>query len=380
MGYYYLAKVTYNGTATSYLQDTVVLQETIGAGTPSSYFYSLGSTSPLLQTTASGTTAWYHRDGLGSMRVMSDSTGSTLNTATYSAFGTTTAQTGTTPNSHLFAGEQLDPTGLSFNRARYYDPTTGRFTQHDTFFGSMGMPQSLNRFAYVQNNPTGLVDPDGNAPHKWCQTEDDSGDCPSDGSGGGQSGTCADPTYAQTYPEECGTAQGGGSGSQGGGRNAGEGDPGAAPDNKMPPPVTKPGCQQQPEGCPSCRIEIRIDHFHLFLVFTGAKLVSVDSSRRAVFEGGPGGAHNDGYIKAGERSYEAKDDIANWGNISPKLTDGQAGGSHIIAEGPSICSKEQALYDAAKLIVSWEIPYVMDLRNSNSVVRTLLHNSNLPKE
>jgi RHS repeat-associated protein len=38
-------------------------------------------------------------------------------------------------NSFLFAGEQTDPSGLYYLRARYYDPLTGRFTQMDPFPG-----------------------------------------------------------------------------------------------------------------------------------------------------------------------------------------------------------------------------------------------------
>jgi RHS repeat-associated protein len=36
----------------------------------------------------------------------------------------------------VFAGEQLDPTGLYYNQARYYDPKVGRFTQPDTYKGN----------------------------------------------------------------------------------------------------------------------------------------------------------------------------------------------------------------------------------------------------
>jgi hypothetical protein len=37
----------------------------------------------------------------------------------------------------------------------------GRFLQPDPRVGSLADPQSLNRFAYVRNNPLGLVDPSG---------------------------------------------------------------------------------------------------------------------------------------------------------------------------------------------------------------------------
>jgi hypothetical protein len=46
-------------------------------------------------------------------------------------------------------------------RARMYDPQLGRFLQRDPFPGFMGVPLSLNRFTYVENNPATLADPTG---------------------------------------------------------------------------------------------------------------------------------------------------------------------------------------------------------------------------
>ncbi|NWJ98094.1 MAG: RHS repeat protein [Chloroflexi bacterium] len=99
----------YNGQTTSYLQDTatgneVVLQEIKGSSR-SSFLYPLGSTSPLYQSDASGNGLWYHADGLGSIRALTNgSTGTLVNTNSYSAFGTSTGATGKADNTHLFAG------------------------------------------------------------------------------------------------------------------------------------------------------------------------------------------------------------------------------------------------------------------------------------
>ena len=53
-----------------------------------------------------------------------------------------------------YTGEQNDPTGLEYLRARYYDASTGRFLSQDPL-------PLLQRYAYANNNPANLVDPSG---------------------------------------------------------------------------------------------------------------------------------------------------------------------------------------------------------------------------
>jgi RHS repeat-associated protein len=60
-----------------------------------------------------------------------------------------------------YTGEQNDPNGLVYLRARYYDPAVGRFLSSDPWMGMVRYPQSLNRYVYVLNNPCNLVDPWG---------------------------------------------------------------------------------------------------------------------------------------------------------------------------------------------------------------------------
>jgi RHS repeat-associated protein len=52
-------------------------------------------------------------------------------------------------------------TGLDYMHARYCSSAQGRFTSPDTMLGSIGSPQSLNRYAYVGNNPLTYADPTG---------------------------------------------------------------------------------------------------------------------------------------------------------------------------------------------------------------------------
>lgn len=170
--------MTYSGVTTKYLQDVssglpVALQEINSSSGTSSYLYGLGSTTPLFESLPNNSGSdWFHYDALGSVLMLSSAFNGAINTSYfYDSFGNTTATTGSaTANSHEFTGEQLDPTGLYYNRARYYNPTTGRFISRDTFIGQTVDPLSLNRYIYTQDNPADGVDPSGN-----CDTSRESG-------------------------------------------------------------------------------------------------------------------------------------------------------------------------------------------------------------
>jgi len=76
----------------------------------------------------------------------------------YDEYGTPTA-TGTRANELDFGGQQTDPTGLQYLRARYMDPETGTFLSRDPLAagpGWLGHP-----FGYVSANPATLTDPLG---------------------------------------------------------------------------------------------------------------------------------------------------------------------------------------------------------------------------
>jgi len=61
-----------------------------------------------------------------------------------------------------FTGEQRDSeSAFYYLRARYYDPAVGRFLARDFLPGLVVNPQTLNRYAYVTNNPVLFVDPLG---------------------------------------------------------------------------------------------------------------------------------------------------------------------------------------------------------------------------
>ena len=62
-----------------------------------------------------------------------------------------------------FAKLGLRDAETSFDPTRYrmYASNQGRWLSLDALAGSVTNPQSLNRYAYVLNNPATLVDPQG---------------------------------------------------------------------------------------------------------------------------------------------------------------------------------------------------------------------------
>jgi RHS repeat-associated protein len=110
-----------------------------------------------------------HSDWVGSTRYLSDSSGNFFPSALrYDAFGQRTALAGPNqPTPFQFAGgwgyeaEYSDSTepylGLSYLEQRYYEPATGRFISRDP----IGFDGGLNLYAYCDNDPVNMVDPDG---------------------------------------------------------------------------------------------------------------------------------------------------------------------------------------------------------------------------
>ncbi|NJK63447.1 MAG: hypothetical protein HC921_12865 [Synechococcaceae cyanobacterium SM2_3_1] len=155
---------TVNGQETRYLIDETrpyaqVIEESDPMGTVSgAYVYG----HRLLSQKRGGTRNYYHEDGLGSQRLLTDGTGAVSDSYTYDAYGQLLGSTGSTPNLYRYAGEQLDPAlNQYYLRARYYDPTVGRFTTRDQFEGLQEEPLSLNKYIYGSANPVNKVDPKG---------------------------------------------------------------------------------------------------------------------------------------------------------------------------------------------------------------------------
>jgi RHS repeat-associated protein len=153
-----------DGAETNYLVDSnrdyaQVIAETDDAdNVTTSYTYG----DDLLSMMKSGEIWNYQYDGLGSTRSLTDASGNESDTYTYDAFGSLLSETGSTENDYLYTGEQFDGSlGQYYLRSRYYSANTGRFTQQDVWIGSDPEPGTLNKYAYVLNDPQNLVDPSG---------------------------------------------------------------------------------------------------------------------------------------------------------------------------------------------------------------------------
>ncbi|MNB90640.1 tRNA nuclease WapA precursor [compost metagenome] len=105
---------------------------------------------------------YYLYNAHGDVIQIVDTSGNVVNSYSYDAWGNITSQTEGISNSFKYAGEMYDAeTGLYYLRARYYDPSIGRFINEDTEEGQIDNPLSLNLYTYVANNPQRYVDPSG---------------------------------------------------------------------------------------------------------------------------------------------------------------------------------------------------------------------------
>jgi RHS repeat-associated protein len=116
---------------------------------------------------ASGSSASYLLyDGHGSTRQLASGASHISNQYNYDAYGQTLGMQYTPQNppatTLLYSGEQFDVDAQQYYlRARYYDPSNGRFNQPDTYAGNNSDPQSLHKYLYAGCDPVNGIDPSG---------------------------------------------------------------------------------------------------------------------------------------------------------------------------------------------------------------------------
>jgi len=144
-------RATVNGTTTDFvLEKQSVVRERQGSSNVATYF--LGLRGPeYRRNDSTGVVRWYLYDGLGSVLGEMDTSGNITATRKYDVYGVVRTSTGTSTSSHKFVGSlghaSEDGTGLTYMRARYYDPVSGRFSSEDA------ARDGRNWFSYVSNNP-----------------------------------------------------------------------------------------------------------------------------------------------------------------------------------------------------------------------------------
>lgn len=112
---------------------------------------------------------YYFSEAQGSVTALARKAAGSLPTAftagyEYEAWGQYLSTSGSSSNSIGYTGQRVDgETGFMplGNGERYYSSAQGRFLQQDSLTGTAMMAQSLNRYAYANNNPTRFNDPTG---------------------------------------------------------------------------------------------------------------------------------------------------------------------------------------------------------------------------
>jgi len=154
---------TVNSQTTTYVLDlNAGLTQVLDDG-DNTYLYGLGR---IAQVNTS--TEYFMGDALGSVRQLTDQSGQITYASSYDSYGVVTSTGGASGSTYGYTGEQQDPTGMVYLRARYYAPDTGRFTSRDTWAGDANSPMSFDRWTYANGNPLRYIDSSGREPRELC--------------------------------------------------------------------------------------------------------------------------------------------------------------------------------------------------------------------
>jgi RHS repeat-associated protein len=137
------------------------LSDTPGSGAGNEYIYFAGRR--IAWVDSGGTVRYYWGDHLGTTRIVTDASGNLCYDADYYPFqGERPPYVSTCAPAYRMAGMKFDQeSGDYYTLNRSYPPNLGRWMSPDPLAGDITDPQSLNRYAYVLNNPTTLTDPTG---------------------------------------------------------------------------------------------------------------------------------------------------------------------------------------------------------------------------
>ena len=146
------------GVTTLYLYAglNVLYEKNLQTGVATKHVYADGEQVAAITTAG---TFFLSQDELGSTRLVTSGS-SKVFSSDYVPYGVEYGATGS--EEYMYAGMLYDAvTGLYYDNARFYDPSTGKFLTADPIGGGKSDPQSLNGYAYARDNPLAIVDPSG---------------------------------------------------------------------------------------------------------------------------------------------------------------------------------------------------------------------------
>jgi RHS repeat-associated protein len=162
------AKKQTGTNATSYVYNLAgkLVAEAKGASaTAITANYIWGPDRALVKKEVGGGDYYYLYNGHGDVIQMVDRNGNVVNNYQYDEWGNILTSNETISNPFKYAGEVYDDeTGLYYLRARYYDPSMGRFINEDNVEGQVNNPLTMNLYTYCYNNPLIFIDSTGNSP------------------------------------------------------------------------------------------------------------------------------------------------------------------------------------------------------------------------
>lgn len=111
---------------------------------------------PLTAHDSTGAAAYFHTDRLGSIRSVTDATGTVTSAGAWEPYGRPRATGPNTPNAPPLGwlGQYQDPTGLTHLRARQYDVTAGMFLSTDPAAST----SISGTYTYASANPLRYID------------------------------------------------------------------------------------------------------------------------------------------------------------------------------------------------------------------------------
>jgi len=144
------------GVTHTYVSDKdSLLEERVSTGQTLRYVEGSATDQHLAMQDGAAVT-YYVANHLGSVVQATNSIGAVTLMRKYDPWGNILSGAGSA--GWAFTGREWDPeAGLAYYRARYYDPSSGRFISEDP----IGLRGGMHRFAYVRNAPTVATDPFG---------------------------------------------------------------------------------------------------------------------------------------------------------------------------------------------------------------------------